>query len=82
MKFVAEYGEHFLPLYDFDLHTGHWNIKPGYDQRAAEEIELSLLDAFENSLEEVNSIPDLLRYETYLTQLQEAESLLLHISPG
>lgn len=38
---------------------------------------LLLQAMLELALEEVNSIPDPLRYETYLTQLQEAESFSL-----
>lgn len=72
--FVAEYGERFLPLYEFDPLAGTWLMKQPSPQYQRLPVTLSLHEAFETKQHDV-VLSDNERHRLYSQQLDSALKL-------
>ncbi|MCP3666587.1 MAG: aminotransferase class V-fold PLP-dependent enzyme [Gammaproteobacteria bacterium] len=76
VRFVAENGDRFLSLYEFDPETGNWSAKQELGTGETMHINLSIQDAIAGSLEDASSLDDQTRFKIYQTQLDEANTWL------
>jgi len=67
VRFIAENGLYFLPLYDFDITTGIWEFRGS----AEADLSFGLADAVTGTSEDVKEIEPAVPYETYLGEAKQ-----------
>lgn len=78
IAFVAQHGHRFLPLYEFDAHSGAWTHRGYHEARP----HLSLEAAIEAQELGVTALPREARVRAYASYLQQARKLAEVLAPA